>query len=77
MRIHVEMTAEEFQEFMTWKADKKVYDAEFEAVDDKIEYLNKKILWALEADSERPEEVRIISQEHASELVDMAKEYFC
>ena len=77
MKIHVEMTAEEFQEFMQWKKDKGIYDAELNDVDDKIEYINKKILWALERDEKKPGKVKIIDQEHAVELVDGAHEYFC
>ena len=33
MKIHVEMTAEEFQEFMQWKKDKGIYGAELDAVE--------------------------------------------
>ena len=42
----------------------------------KIEYINNKILWALEPDEKKPGKVKIINQEHAAELVDMATDWF-
>ena len=76
MKIVVEMTSEEFQEFLRYKADKGCFDVDLQEADRKMEYLNKKILWALEPDEKKPEKIKIISQEHAAELVDMAKEWF-
>ena len=76
MKITVEMTADEFQEFMQWKKDKGIYDAELNTVDAKIEHINNKILWALAPDEKRPGKVKIIDQEHAAELVDMANDWF-
>lgn len=76
MKIHVEMTAEEFQEFMRWKKDKGCYDADLNATEGKIEHINNKILWALAPDEKKPGKVKIIDQEHAAELVDMANDWF-
>lgn len=76
MKIQVEMTAEEFQEFMRWKKDEKSYEEDIRAADAKIEYINNKILWALEPDEKKPGKVKIINQEHAAELVDMATDWF-
>ena len=77
MKIHVEMTAEEFQEFMQWKKDKGIYDTELNTVEGKIEHIYHKVLWALDADAKKPGKVKIIEQEHAAELVDMAHDWFC
>ena len=77
MKIHVEMTADEFQEFMQWKKDKGCYDAELNKADGKIDYIYHKVLWALERDEKKPGKVKIIEQDHAAELVDMAHDYFC
>lgn len=77
MKIHVEMTSEEFQEFMQWKKEKGIYDVELSEVDGKMEYINNKILWALKVDEKKPGKVKIIDQEHAAELVEMAHEWFC
>lgn len=76
MKITVEMAADEFQEFMQWKKDKKIYDDELTKVDGKIEHINNKILWALQLDEKKPGKVKIIDQEHAAELVDMATDWF-
>lgn len=76
MKIHVEMTADEFQEFMQWKKDKGIYEAEISTVDAKIEHINNKILWAFAPDEKKPGKVKIIDQEHAAELVDMANDWF-
>lgn len=76
MKIQVEMTAEEFQEFMRYRADKGSFDADLQEIDRKFEYLNKKILWSLEPDAKKPGKVKIINQEHAAELVEMANEWF-
>lgn len=76
MKINVEMTAEEFQEFMQWKKDEQVYKEEITAADSKIEHINNKILWALGPNEKQPGKVKIIDQEHAAELVDMANDRF-
>lgn len=76
MIIHVDMTAEEFQEFMQWKKEKGIYDAEMNTVDSKMEYINNKILLALELNEKKPRKVKIIDQEHAAELVEMAIDWF-
>ena len=76
MKIQVEMTAEEFQEFLRYRADKGCFDAELQKIDQKFEYLNKKVLWSLELDAKKPGKVKIINQEHAAELVEMASDWF-
>ena len=76
MKIQVEMTAEEFQEFFAWKKDKDCYERELREMDGKFEMLHKKVLWALDEDSKRPGKVKIIDQEQASELVEMSSEWF-
>ena len=76
MKVHVEMTAEEFQEFLQWKKEKGIYDSELNTVEGKIEYIYKKVLRALDVDAKKPGEVKIIEQEHATELVDMAHDWF-
>ena len=76
MKIRVEMTADEFQEFMSWQKNKECYEEDLIATEQKLEYVNKKIIWALEPDQMHPDNIKIISQEHAAELVEMATEYF-
>ena len=76
MKIQVEMTAEEFQEFMSWRKDKEMYERDLQEMDGKFERLFNKVLWALETNSDRPGKAKIINQEHAAELVEMASDWF-
>lgn len=41
----------------------------------KREILAKKTCWAIDADPKKPGKVKIIDQEHAAELLEMAKDY--
>ena len=41
----------------------------------KREMLAKKTCWAIDADPKKPGKVKIIDQEHAAELLEMAKDY--
>lgn len=77
MEVTVKMTEDEFQDFTRWRKDKKCYDAELVEIDGKFDHLNKKVLWALAPDEKCPGKVKIIDQEHAAELVEMANEWFC
>lgn len=76
MKISVEMTAEEFQEFMAWRSDKGMYEREADKEYSRQELLCKKILWAIEEDPKKPGKCKIIDHEHAAELVEMANEFF-
>ena len=41
----------------------------------KWEMLAKKTCWAIEADPKRPGKVKIVDQEHAAELLELANDY--
>ena len=71
MDVTVTMTAEEFQEFK----DKSHYRSEMDAWSRKWEMLANKACWAIEADPKRPGKVKIVDQEHAAELLDLANDY--
>ncbi len=75
MDVTVTMTAEEFQEFMAWRKDKSHYRSEMDAWSRKWEILANKACWAIEADPKRPGKVKIVDQEHAAELLDLANDY--
>ena len=75
MVVTVTMTAEEFQEFMDWRKDKSHYSSEMDAWSRKWEMLANKACWAIEADPKRPGKVKIVDQEHAAELLDLANDY--
>lgn len=76
MKIHVEMTSDEFRDFLSWRADKQMYDRDVKECDAKIEHISNKILWALELDEKKPGKAKIIDHDHAVELVDMANDWF-
>lgn len=75
MDVTVSMTAEEFREFMEWKTDREYYDKELRTKSDKWEIMAKKVTWAMAEDAKRPGKVKIIDQEHAAELLEMAREH--
>ena len=75
MDVTVNMTAEEFLEFMEWKRDREHYNTEMRIRSDKWEIMAKKATWAMAEDAKRQGKVRIVDQEHAVELLEMAREY--
>lgn len=54
MEVNVNMSAEEFLEFMAWKRDREQYNNEMAARAEKMELLAKKTCWAIEKDPKRP-----------------------
>lgn len=75
MTVTVTMTPEDFQEFMAWKKDRELYDAEVSKIKKKWLLLANKATWALEEDPKCPGKIKITDQEHAAELLEMAKGY--
>lgn len=75
MNVTVNMTAEEFLEFMAWKKDREQYARDMAARSSKWEIMAKKATWAIEEYPKRPGKVKIVDQEHAAELLEMAREY--
>lgn len=75
MDVTVNMTAEEFQELMEWRRDRNNYTAIMEEWNRQWEIIPKKVTWAIEEDPKRPGKVKIVDQEHAVELLKMAREY--
>lgn len=75
MEVTVNMTAEELLEFVAWGKDRDYYEKELDKELNKREILAKKTCWAIDADPKKPGKVKIIDQEHAAELLEMAKDY--
>lgn len=75
MEVTVNMTAEEFLEFVDWQKDRDYYKSRLDKELNKREILAKKTCWAIDADPKKPGKVKIIDQEHAAELLEMAKDY--
>lgn len=75
MDVTVTMTAEEFQRFVDWRKERDYYEKELDKETEKREFMAKKVTWAVEEDPKRPGKVKIVDQEHAAELLEMAREY--
>lgn len=75
MEVTVNMSAEEFLEFMAWQKDRNHYNAEMAAQNRKWEMLANKACCAIEKDPKRPGKVKIVDQEHAAELLELANDY--
>lgn len=75
MEVTVNMTAEEFMEFVVWRKEQDYYKSRLDKELNKREILAKKTCWAIDADPKKPGKVKIIDQEHAAELLEMAKDY--
>lgn len=75
MEVTVNMTAEEFTEFVVWRKEQDYYKSRLDKELNKREILAKKTCWAIDADPKKPGKVKIIDQEHAAELLEMAKDY--
>lgn len=75
MDVTVSMTAEEFLEFMAWRKDNDHHKTEVATINGRLEYLAKKICWAIAEDTKRPGKVKIIDQDHAAELLEQANDF--
>ena len=75
MNITVSMTAEEFLEFVAWQKDRDYYKSRLDKELNRRETRAKKTCWAIDEDPKKPGKVKIIDQEHAAELLEMAKDY--
>ena len=75
MEVTVNMTAEEFLEFVAWGKDRDYYQSRLDKEQSKRETIAKKTCWAIDEDPKKPGKVKIIDQEHAAELLEMAKDY--
>lgn len=75
MEITVKMTVEEFQQFVAWQKDRDYYKSRLDKELNRRETMAKKTCWAIDEDPKKPGKVKIIDQEHAAELLEMAKDY--
>ena len=68
------MTAEEFLEFVAWGKDRDYYKSRLEKELKSGDYWQRKC-WAIDEDPKKTGKVKIIDQDHAAELLEMAKDY--
>lgn len=76
MKIVVEMTSEEFQEFLAWQGDKAIYEKQERKSRAQVEHMAKQVLWAVEEDPQRPGKFKIVDQDHMADLHEEASEFF-
>lgn len=74
MDITVNMTEDEFLDFIQWKKDRAVYEGKLAKSLGRANMLAKKVCWALKEDPKEEGKVRIDDQDHAAELLDMARD---
>lgn len=74
MKIVVEMTSEEFQKFLEWKKDKRLYAKEIEQADNELNLMAKQVLWAVEPDPKKNGKYKIVDHDHMADLFDAATE---
>ena len=58
MEVTVNMTAEEFLEFVAWGKDQDYYKSRLDKELNKWEMLAKKTCWAIDADPKKPGKVK-------------------
>lgn len=75
MTVTVAVTTDDFLEFVAWRKERDYYKSRLDKELNKREILAKKTCWAIDADPKKPGKVKIIDQEHAAELLEMAKDY--
>lgn len=64
----------EYPEMVKFK-ERDYYEKELVKETDKREFMAKKTTWAIEKDPKRPGKVKIVDQEHAAELLELANDY--
>lgn len=75
MEINVKMTAEEFQEFMAYQADKTTYTKQMEKRTRVPECIAASLHFAVEPLEGKPGRFKIVSQEHMGDVWDMLEEF--
>lgn len=75
MMINVQMSAEEFQEFMEYRKDKEQFKSEIKKVAGMPHAFAKILHNAVEQDPKRAGKYKIVDQEHMDDLMDMTLGY--
>lgn len=75
MEITVKMTSDEFLEFNEFQQNKSTYQQKTKAVFGRLEFISRKICWAIGVDPKKEGKVKILDQEHAQELLEQAEDF--
>lgn len=68
MKVAVEMTAEEFQEFMLWRMDRDRYGATNRKLSENFKLFKKILHWAVEPDPKKEGKYKIVDHDHMDDL---------
>lgn len=74
MTVTVQMTSEEFTEFLSWKKEEGYYRNKIEKANRNTAMLAKKIEYAIEPDPKKPNKYKIADHEHADDLFMLCSE---
>ena len=74
MKITVEMTSEEFVEFLNWKKEEGYYRNKVEKANRNAAMLAKKVEYAIEPDPKKHGKYKIADHDHADDLFMIAGE---
>lgn len=77
MKIMVEMTSEEFREFLAWQGDKAKYEKEAKKSRSQIERMARQVHYAIEEDPKKPGKFKIVDQDHMADLYDETTDILC
>lgn len=75
MEVNVSMTAEEFQEFMGWRADREKYAKAMERLRRAPAAIAASLRWAVQPVEGKAQKFKITSQEHMGDAWDAAEEF--
>jgi len=75
MKISVKMTSDEFVEFEKWRRERGRYEFDLGRVRREPERIASSLAYAVEQVEGKPEEFKIISQDHMADVWDMIKEF--
>ena len=75
MEIAVNMSVEEFQEFVAWKADREKYTKEVERLRQVPGFMVHSLRFAVEPVAGKEGRYKIVSQEHMADVMDMVEDF--
>ena len=68
MTVTVQMTSEEFTEFLNWKREEGYYAKQLKKAMNRTAMLINKVQYAIEPDSKKPNKYKIADHDHADDL---------
>lgn len=74
MTVTVQMTSEEFTEFLNWKKEEGYYRNKIEKANHNAAMLAKKVEYAIEPNPKNPNKYKIADHDHADDLYSLCGE---